>query len=140
MIKRLLFIFTLFVAGLFIVPAVFPAEKTPPPEVIVRPKVKYKTGELRDPFQSPLIEAKPTAKREASGAAESRPPSLTVQGLVWGGNFPQAIVSNKVAKVGDTISGARVISIDKNGVTVFIEGRQYRLPSPAASAGPSKKP
>jgi hypothetical protein len=140
MMKRLISIFSAVLADLFIIPAVFPAEKPASQESITRPNIEYKAEGLRDPFQSPLVEAKTPAITETSGAAESVPPSLTVQGLVWGGNFPQAIVNNKVVRTGDTIDGTRIISIDKDGVTVLFGERQYKLPAPAASAGPSKKP
>jgi len=114
------------------------SEKTPPPEVIVRPKVEYKAGDLKDPFQRYKEEKiPPGAQQKESGL--STPPSLTVQGIIWGGRFPQAIINNKVVKVGDTIEGARVISIDKEGITLLFEGMQYNLPSPAAGALPSKK-
>lgn len=129
-------------ADLFIVAVAFPAEKTPSPqERIARPDIKYKSGGLKDPFQNPLIELdKPVVKPEAAGVKEGPPPSLIVQGLIWGGNLPQAIVNNKVVKVGDTVDGARVISIDKDGVTVLFEERQYRFSPSNIGAKSSKNP
>ena len=143
--KRPILIFSAILADLFVVPAVFPAEKTPSPqESIARPEVVYKAGGLRDPFQNPLTEANELARKpEGAGVAESRvQPSLSVQGLVWGGNFPQAIVNNKIVKVGDTIEGAYIISIDKSGVTVLFEEREYKFsPQTAvAVAKPYKNP
>jgi len=107
-------------------------------EVIVRPRVEYKAGDLKDPFQRyKEEEIPPGAQQEGPGL--STPPSLTVQGIIWGGRFPQAIINNKVVKVEDTIEGARVISIDKEGINLLFEGMQYNLPSPAAGARPPKK-
>jgi len=114
------------------------SEKTPPPEVIVRPKVEYKAGGLSDPFQRYKEEKIPPGAQQKEPGL-STPPSLTVQGIIWGGRFPQAIINNKVVKAGDTIEGARVISIDKEGITLLFEGMQYSLSSPAAGALPSKK-
>ncbi len=85
-------------------------------------KIEYKSEGLRDPFREEKIEIK-----EAPGAKiEAKPlSSLQIQGIVWGGIFPQAIINNKVARTGDTIEGAQIKGIDKSGVTVFFENRQY---------------
>ena len=142
------FIFCLFIVNLFAEPAEYKAikeleriERTPPPERIARPKVEYKAGDLRDPFKKP--ESLSTQKPEVSGTqvTQEKPlPSLTVQGLIWGGSFPQAIINNKVVKIGDTIDKVSIINIDKDGVTVSFEETEYRLPSPAAGVKPFKKP
>jgi hypothetical protein len=52
--------------------------------------------------------------------------------LIWGSSLPQAIVNNKVVKVGDKIEGAEVVSIDKQGVTVLFANKEHKLSSPAA--------
>ncbi|MDP3731523.1 MAG: hypothetical protein Q8R31_00630 [Candidatus Omnitrophota bacterium] len=85
-------------------------------------KIEYKSEGLRDPFQEEKIEIK-----EAPGEkTEAKPlPSLQIQGIVWGGIFPQAIINNKVTRTGDTIEGVQIKGIDKDGVTVFFENRQY---------------
>jgi len=148
------FIFCLFIVNLFAEHAEFKAikeleqiEKTPPPERIARPKVEYKAGGLRDPFQrfEPGMGHKTTAEQSKISEtpekqAQAALSSLTVQGLIWGGRFPQAIINNKVLKIGDTIDKVSIINIDKDGVTVSFEETEYRLPSPAAGVKPFKKP
>ncbi len=127
--KRPILIFSAILADLFVIPAVFPAEKTPAPEGIARPEIAYKAEGLRDPFQNPFAAeaGKPGAGGEGAASVEKHPPpSLSVQGLIWGGNLSQAIVNNKVVKVGDAIGGARVISIDKNGI--WLHQRQFIFP------------
>jgi len=120
-------------------------EKIVPQETIIRPQEEYKSEDARDPFQSSPTKAQKSPGElktvEATGEAEKKPlPSLVVQGLIWGGNFPQAIVDNKVVKIGDTVGGARITDISKNGVTVFLEGREYNLSSPAMkNANPKGK-
>ena len=91
------------------------------------PVVTYKSEGARDPFQEKVsgVGGNVGTKFNLS--------ELSVQGIVWGGAFPQAIINNKVVKVGDTIKEARVIDISKDGVTVFLGGRQYNLNSPAVS-------
>ena len=142
-----IFIVSLFTANLFATQAEFKMikeleqmEKGPAGERIVRPNVAYKAWDLRDPFQD--FKPKINKKAEVSESVEKppQPPPLTVQGLIWGGRFPQAIINNKVVKEGDTLEGARIISINKEGVTVSFELREYKLSSPAVMAGPSKNP
>ncbi len=119
-------------------------EKKPPLEQIKRPQVEYRAEAdgLRDPFQGlDLDKVTEPGAVESTGLPDEMPVlSLTVQGIIWGGKFPQAIVNNKVVKVGDTIEGgSRVLSIDRNRIIVFFAGRQYSFPSPAAGLSPSLK-
>lgn len=100
------------------------------PSTIVRPNIEYESENLRDPFRG-FIEERVTAVKE-EGRIEIPLPSLNVQGIIWGGKFPQAIINHKVVKVEDTIEGARIIDINEDGVTVFFNNRKYNLSSPAA--------
>ncbi len=142
-----LFVFEIFAAGVGLknIEKLEKMEERIPLEPIVRPKVEYNAEGLRDPFQTPFIEEEAAALREpvVSEGSMTGPvlPPLTVQGIIWGGKFPQAIINNKVVKAGDTtIDGVRVISIDKVGITLFFGGKEYNLPSPAAGVSPDKKP
>lgn len=109
------------------------------PEEISRPKVTYDAQDLRDPFVRTII--KDTSKRDLtmSKAATKQPPVLNVQGIIWGGRIPQAIINNKVVTIGDKIEEARVIGINKEGVIVFFEDSQYTLPSPVSKDKSDKK-
>jgi type II secretory pathway component PulC len=101
-------------------------------------KIEYKSEDLGDPFQEEKIEI----KEEPEVQTEAMPlPSLQIQGIVWGGGFPQAIINNKVVRAGDAIEGARIADINKSGVTVFFENRQYNLStsSPIGSQGLNNK-
>lgn len=94
---------------------------------------EYKAELLRDPFQSYPEEGLSAFKQEGeipqAGMPQESLPSLNVQGVIWGGSLPQAIINNKVVKIGDTQEGARIVDISKNGVTVFFNGRKYILSS-----------
>lgn len=91
-------------------------------------KIEYKAEGLRDPFQEQKIEI----KEEPEAEVETKPlPALQVQGIVWGGSIPQAIINNKVVRVGDTIEEARIVDITKNGIIVFSENKKYNLPIPS---------
>jgi len=88
----------------------------------------YTAGDLRDPFKSLLlIEPRRERQEETVSAAStevpvSPPPHLAVQGVLWGGSQPQAIINHKVYRVGDTIEGVTILSIGRQGVTVDYQG------------------
>ncbi len=95
--------------------------------------ISYEAGKLRDPFKS-LVKPELLVSSGQDGAVvtEVTAPSLKIKGVFWGGDFPQAIINDKVVKVGDTIEGAQILSIDKNSVSVFFVNRQFILSSPAS--------
>jgi len=114
------------------------AEATAPEGSQEANKIEYKSEGLRDPFQEEQIEIKEQPQEQI----EAKPlPHLEIQGMVWGGSFPQAIINNKVMRVGDTIEGVRITDINKNGVNVFFDNRQYNLStsSPISSQSLDKK-
>jgi hypothetical protein len=105
------------------------------PGIVVRPRAEFKGDDLRDPFRDYFEEDITPGQVPGQGPAqapEEKMPSLKVQGIIRGGKFSQAIVNNKIVKIGDTIEGARVISIEKDGVTVFFGHKSYTISSPAA--------
>ncbi|TAM41240.1 hypothetical protein EPN54_02050 [bacterium] len=95
-------------------------------EGINRPVIEYKSGNLRDPF----LPLKMVQEEKAAGGGQrmdliqvgSSVGDLKVQGIIWGGRFPQAIINDKVLTVGDTIGGVKLLSIDKNGITLSSSG------------------
>ena len=100
--------------------------------VTLRPNVEYKSEELKDPFEPPEEEKKPEAEPEKQIMPEVKPappPVLKIEGLVWGGRLPQAIINQKVVKIGDIIEGAQIVDINREGVTLTFNNSQYNLPS-----------
>lgn len=81
------------------------------------PLIGYPNGEYRNPFTSllPGEKARPKAK-----AKEVDLPALSIEGVLWGNDKHQAIISGEVYSVGDKLKGlnAKIIKIEKN--TVFI--------------------
>jgi len=104
---------------------------------ILREKVEYSAAALKDPFESPIVENVVDLKKNA---AEVKLPVLKVQGLIWGGNFPQAIINNKVVRVDDEVDGAKIVSIEKDGLWVSFNDKQYNLSSPVAVTKSVKNP
>ncbi len=114
------------------------AETTAPEGYQEANKIEYKSEGLRDPFQEEKIEI----KEQPQVQIETKPlTGFQVQGIIWGGSFPQAIINNKVVRVGDTIEEVRITDINKSGVTVFSGNRQYNLSvsPPVSSQGLNKE-
>lgn len=102
-----------------------------------RKTLKYDADNFRDPFANPFTPLqeetiKPVVK-------EVKLPELTVQGLMWGGKYPQAIINDRVVKVGDTIEGATITGINRLQVLVVFADKQYSLPSPGVLEKDTKK-
>lgn len=143
--KILIVIFTAaFVTGLFISPAFAQRSEmrsleqsetsvtSSYQEAPTRQRVEYNAENFKDPFKGAAAQEAP-AGEQVAGAEQSALPEMTVQGVIWGGKFPQAIINSQVVKTGDMIEGAKVVSISKDGVTLFFQGRQMKVPAPAAA-------
>lgn len=105
--------------------------------VIVRPDIEYKAEGLDDPFTEPfLVEEDNQGQSSLSEGAQVPLTNVIIQGLIWGGRFPQAIINNKVVKVGDTVEGMRITAIDKEGITLFFNERQYHLSVSQSNTNP----
>ena len=99
----------------------------------LKPGVSYTAENLRDPFTNPAqneISAQPG--EPVSNVPEIPLPAMKIQGIFWGGKFPQAIINDKIVKVGEKIEDVKVLAIEKNSVTVFFGNKQFVLPSPAS--------
>jgi len=132
-------LFILFLAGAMNLRFIALAQENKDDEVIARAIVEYKSGQLRDPFQSYIISEKKEEQVAAQKDTGSIKPVLDlnkieVQGIIWGGKIPQAIVNNKVLAVGDLIEGAQILSIDKGGITLNLSGEIINLPAPGQGA------
>lgn len=100
---------------------------------ITRPKVEYNVSVCRDPF---IIQQAKEGTAEKPREVEITLPVLKIQGIVWGGKNPQAIINGKVFKIGSVIDDAHIVDINKNGVDIFFQGRQFSIPAPAAAYAP----
>ena len=134
-----LFLAFVLICGLFIPIYFAQAQGVAQPASVSRPKIEYKAGELRDPFKSPISELPPPEEKPPV-VVETPPPQFTVQGVIWGGSFPQAIINNKVVKAGDTLEGATIKSIAKDGIIIIFNKKEYKISSPAGAGGSSQNP
>jgi hypothetical protein len=106
--------------------------------IITRPKLVYDAGELKDPFDDFLPKVKPKPSSRMPGVGTEMPavplPSFSVQGLIWGGSMPQAVIDGQVLKVGDTIQDAEIVEINKDGVKLLYNKKIYKLGPPSSAA------
>ena len=84
-----------------------------------------------DPFKAmlPKKEVPVVVQQEPEPVVEEVivAPKIVVTGVVWGGNFPQALMNGGVYKVGDTVKGTNAVvsSIDRNKVSVEYRGKTF---------------
>lgn len=107
-------------------------------DIIVRPVVEYKSEQLRDPFKA-YVETEGRASFQSGAAAKQPELNLSkfiVQGIIWGGKMPQAIINNKVFNIGDSIEGAVIMSIDKTGISLSYGEKIYDLAAPGKKLAP----
>jgi len=108
-------------------------EKSDPLEVIDMPIVEYTAEGMRNPFQG-YIEQTDVINVGSTSEEEVSLPAFEVQGVVWGGDVPQAIINNKIVKTGDVLSDAKILEISKQGITILYHDRRYNIMSPSAIA------
>lgn len=80
--------------------------------------VEYRASALRDPFEEkkkPVIAAK----------KDTRETPLNLEGLVWNSVRPQAIINGTVVEVGSEVGGAKVLAIDRKGVKLRVDDREF---------------
>lgn len=91
-------------------------------------KPTYNATALRDPFQDWLLEEKEKAVEEKF--KEKPFPKFFIQGIILTEDLPMAIINNTIVKVGDKLEEAEVIKIDKEAVTFFYYGKEYKVSAP----------
>ncbi len=94
---------------------------------------------FRDPFQSffPFDVVQREEMEEPAWMNEQGEPvpeeevlhveQFKVTGLVWGIEEARAIIDDQVLGVGDTIKGAEIVRIDREGILFDFHGRAYLL-------------
>lgn len=106
-----------------------------PAQIITRKPVQYSAGSLKDPFKPNIAMERPSGITDNAALEQVNvpPPNLVIQGIIWDSNFNQAIVNNKVVKAGDTIDGAKILTINKDSIEVFFNNRKFTFTSPAGA-------
>ncbi|MEA3328218.1 MAG: hypothetical protein U9Q08_00535 [Candidatus Omnitrophota bacterium] len=86
--------------------------------------VEYTGRDYRDPLKMPVELAIPVEVSEEKGQPAALP-IFEIQGMIWGGIRPQAIINNGVFEQGDIIQEAEIIEIDKQGITFLYRGKKF---------------
>jgi hypothetical protein len=98
-------------------PPVFPSPPKPikPPQPVVVPVIPH----IPPPPPTPVVVPPPV---DLSSLA------LNLQGVIWGEILPRVIINNQILKINDSIEGAVVRSISREGqVTMVYKGVKFKL-------------
>jgi hypothetical protein len=132
---------SLLVVSVTAVAAEEPARRSPDAAPPSR-AIEYSAEALRDPLKSLLPPPPPQAAQAVKPVeVPVTAPDASLQGMLWGGGQPRAIINGEVYRVGDSVVGSKIVSIDHQGVTVDISGHRFVLtPSSAAPRRPGQRP
>lgn len=116
-----------------------PQDDARPQQALPPSTLNYTAQELRNPLKS-LLPGEPSGGGPHSGGPfpppaqppAPAPPALRLQGLLWGGIEPQAIINDHVYRVGELVAGAKILAIDRHGVTIEHRGASL-VYSPSSS-------
>ena len=84
---------------------------------------QYTGKSLRDPFVD-TTEVRPPDETVSMQRSVS---SMTVQGILYTAENPVAIIDGKIYRVGSRLGAGQVVSIEKEGVTVSQNGKQFTI-------------
>ena len=107
-------------------PVAFAKETVPKEVVKEKGPVPYLGREYRDPTLNPLL-SRP-AQEETAVKEVVTLPSISIQGIIWGGSAPSAIIDGQVVRKGDTLSeGIQVLDISGAGIKVLYRGKIFTI-------------
>jgi|GEM_PF-3892246 len=98
--------------------------------------VENQAQHIRNPFQNrlPKPEQAPPIKTEVPDepprpveSMGAPPPALSISGLVWNSDRPQAIVNKTIVNINDQIEGWTITNISKEGITIRSETREVMI-------------
>jgi hypothetical protein len=75
----------------------------------------------KDPLQNILIVYVDEINKTNAGIevrTDIPMPPLSIEGLIWNTDVPQAIINGKVVRKGDMIEGVKILEINGDGITV----------------------
>ena len=54
-------------------------------------------------------------------------PKITISGVIWNSDRPQAIINNEIIDIGDTVSEIEIVDIRKTGIDGLFHGKRVIL-------------
>ena len=116
----------LFGGILFLMPAAF-AKGVTVKEVKAKRPVPYLGRDYRDPTLNPLL-SKPAQEETTAVKEVVTLPPISIQGVVWGGSSPNAIIDGRVVRKGDTLpEGVEILDISGAGIKVLYRGKIFTI-------------
>ncbi len=94
-----------------------PVRPSPPPQP--KPSPTPIQPQLPKPVIPQVVDQKAAGVLLLSG--------VKINGIIWNTDMPQAIVNDRVVRVGDDLQGAKILSIKKEGVEVIHNGIKHIL-------------
>ncbi len=90
--------------------------------------VEYKGEGFRDPFKS-LVEKKApvTSNKQLVSQVHFDKSQYKLQGILWSLKRPQVLLNGQILDIGDSILGAQIKLIDRDGVTLTAQGQEFRI-------------
>ncbi len=101
-----------------------------PPE-IVHKTVEYTGSGSMDPFKNKfsMFIASFTPKINNLAAEEVMrqfdASGLNIKGLIWNSDRPQALINDKVISIGDEVNGAKLLSVNRDGIKLQYKGVEF---------------
>jgi len=110
--------------------------RLPKTEDIEYPAYAYSAEEGRVPFDLPPelknriyteeLEAFSKPRRQERVTQEDASlPGIQISGVIWGGKSPTVIANGEIFKEGDSIEGAEILKVSKDGMWVIYEGKRF---------------
>ncbi len=107
---------------------------------IKKTELKYNEQSKRDPFRSYIKSEKGNDQKviNIDDTTTVACPDFKIQGIICSPKKSQAIINEKIFRVGDTIDGFRIIEINKDKVVGNYMNRKFEFDSPAVSVSSKK--
>ena len=112
--------------------------------LVIEPVTAQAEGErlARNPFQRP---AKPVAEKPRPGAGTKRSasvktgaPSLRVTAVLVARKEPMALVNGKLLRIGESLRGARLVSVEEQAAWFEFRGRRLKYSVRSADSTKSR--
>lgn len=71
--------------------------------------------------------ADPESIAPPAPVVKRNPPNVSISGIIWNSDRPQAIINGTIVDIGDTISNIKITGIQKEGVEGLFDGRTVTL-------------
>lgn len=92
------------------------------PQLPVAPVVKSQQNSSQS-SNAVSASASGNQMNNAPPPVEVRPPVITISGLVWNTDRPQAIVNNQIVEIGDKINEWTIVTIHEEGIEIVYKDK-----------------